>query len=435
MGQLFQSEVNMEIQLKINTTDILVSEEGAVRSHSASVRQYRSQTDFITEIDGTEYLTASLICHAHLGILSPLTNLYELIIPIFKNGNRFDLTLSNLVYIFKKPVECSIKPGYYHIPLFTRYVVNKEGKVWSLINGIVRKTGLNNRGYTLIKMSNDRGVRSITESVHRSEMLAVSHVPENYRELEVNHIDHNKENNNFVNLEWCTPKQNMNHSFDNGERGDQKPVLIKDLRTSEVQRFRSLKTAGRSLGYVCGSGTFTFLNNKVITDCNKIIKYDDGTPWPDISEYRKLNSPGESNRVPASLWDVIENTHHNFTSGQEAARFISNKLGNDSLRISLSTKLAGLWNRHPIFGFIPYRGTAPKLSDSMLVAYRHIGRVARYGTVLRLRNQNTGVIKYFNSWHCASRFISPNNSSQWLAAQWFKIGLRCVLDWNIEFVE
>lgn len=34
--------------------------------------------------------------------------------------------------------------------------------------------------------------------------------------LEINHIDGNKQNNNFNNLEWVTKSENMQHAFDSG---------------------------------------------------------------------------------------------------------------------------------------------------------------------------------------------------------------------------
>lgn len=55
-----------------------------------------------------------------------------------------------------------------------------------------------------------------TFKIHR---LVAEHFidnPNNYKQ--VNHIDGNKENNRFDNLEWCTCEQNMKHSYKIGLR-------------------------------------------------------------------------------------------------------------------------------------------------------------------------------------------------------------------------
>ena len=50
--------------------------------------------------------------------------------------------------------------------------------------------------------------------IHR--LVARAFIPTNDYSLIVNHIDGNKLNNNVNNLEWCTPKQNVEHAVRTG---------------------------------------------------------------------------------------------------------------------------------------------------------------------------------------------------------------------------
>lgn len=52
--------------------------------------------------------------------------------------------------------------------------------------------------------------------VHRIVAENFLDTPENFKELYVNHIDGNKNNNHYTNLEWCTPTENMEHASKTG---------------------------------------------------------------------------------------------------------------------------------------------------------------------------------------------------------------------------
>lgn len=98
----------------------------------------------------------------------------------------------------------------------------------------------------------------------------------------VNHIDGNKGNYHFKNLEWCSFKENNNHAADTGLSKEHIKCSIRDFRTGVVRKFRSLSEAEQFMGVNPG----TIRTNKVYVRkaklyCNKYeFKLDsDKSPW------------------------------------------------------------------------------------------------------------------------------------------------------------
>jgi hypothetical protein len=86
-------------------------------------------------------------------------------------------------------------------------------------------------GKELVRSASDRGYLRVSlgygfsKRVHR--LVAEAFVPNPNNLPEVNHKDGNKANNNAMNLEWCTRKDNMAHAFASGlcvvVRGEMSP--------------------------------------------------------------------------------------------------------------------------------------------------------------------------------------------------------------------
>ena len=72
------------------------------------------------------------------------------------------------------------------------------------IKGRKLSTTKDRNGYVNIGLNRDN--KSIGKLVHR--LVANAFIPNKYNLPQVNHIDHNRENNNVSNLEWCTAKEN-----------------------------------------------------------------------------------------------------------------------------------------------------------------------------------------------------------------------------------
>lgn len=94
------------------------------------------------------------------------------------------------------------------------YQVSNLGRIKSL-NGVrskvIKPANVNN--YCQVGLYKD-GVMKLLK-VHR--LVALAFIPNTLKDkTEVNHINGNKGDNNILNLEWCTPKENSIHAHNTG---------------------------------------------------------------------------------------------------------------------------------------------------------------------------------------------------------------------------
>lgn len=91
-----------------------------------------------------------------------------------------------------------------------RYAISDLGKVINIKTKKIMKPQLDSNGYYRVNLGTKTGQFKFA-AVHR--LVAMAFIPTNTFELQVNHIDGNKTNNNVWNLEWVTRSQNILHAF------------------------------------------------------------------------------------------------------------------------------------------------------------------------------------------------------------------------------
>ena len=94
-----------------------------------------------------------------------------------------------------------------NIESITRYVKHNHGGLRKE-KGKPIKLCLNQDGYYCIVLSKNSIKKTFL--VHR--IVAQHYLENNYQKLLVNHIDGNKTNNHYSNLEWCTTQENTEHA-------------------------------------------------------------------------------------------------------------------------------------------------------------------------------------------------------------------------------
>ncbi len=125
------------------------------------------------------------------------------------------------------------------------YFISNKGRVYSSYYKKIMKPGLNSSGYRQANIPMNG--KQIGFAVHRAvgcvfiplkdHHLAAGHLP---KDLEVNHDDGNKENNDWSNLEWTTTSENQKHAVTNGlsktgkDRAATKPLKGRVIRGNHI---------------------------------------------------------------------------------------------------------------------------------------------------------------------------------------------------------
>lgn len=135
---------------------------------------------------------------------------------------------------------------YKDIPGFEgKYAVTTDGQVWSYRRKKFLAPGRNGKGYLFVVLSVDN-VQKICK-VHRLVLEAFNPV-EGMDQLQVNHLDENKENNCLENLCWVTCKENNNW----GTRNQRLSKPVRCVETDTI--YNSQLEAAAAVGLSSTSG-------------------------------------------------------------------------------------------------------------------------------------------------------------------------------------
>ncbi len=164
------------------------------------------------------------------------------------------------------------------------YMIYPTGEIYSRLKNKYLQFDINKSGYFRICLITNNGKRNF--SVHRlvANSFIINPFPDTY--TDVNHIDGNKQNNNYLNLEWCNNNQNKYHAS------------INELYQHGEDRYNSV-----------------YSDNLAIEICEKFQK---GIPYIDV--YKSYVNKYDNNS--STLGSFIYKLYHRKTRNHITKKFI-----------------------------------------------------------------------------------------------------------------
>lgn len=119
------------------------------------------------------------------------------------------------------------------------YEVSNTGEVKSTFYGKnprILKKSKTSTGYCKVELYKNKKRKSLR--VHR--LVAIAFIPNIDNKPNINHIDGNPLNNNVINLEWCTQKENVIHAIEIGLKR-RKYISENELKQLYLNEKRSIR--------------------------------------------------------------------------------------------------------------------------------------------------------------------------------------------------
>lgn len=146
------------------------------------------------------------------------------------------------------------------------YYISNTGKVKNIkSNKLLALQNNDNTKYKCVILT--KHCKQKRYRVHRLVATAFVHNPNPDIYTQINHKDENPSNNNYTNLEWCTPKYNCNYGshIDKLIKSNGIKVKVINIITNETIIFNSIRECARK---------FNTINTIIVkyANLNKIYK-------------------------------------------------------------------------------------------------------------------------------------------------------------------
>jgi len=408
-------------------------------SEDILVKPKQTDNELFVKIDwysGFKYYpVGNILAIAYYNVNIPIKHLNK-VKAIYYDKNINNLDLTNIGYYFSDgPLEIEHYPGFYYIPYYTRYGINKQLQIVNTLSGnlvSLSRTKPNNKknikgGYYYGRMINDSNI-SLVVKRHRLVGFTFLDCSNFNKKLVINHKNGEPGDDRPDNLEWVTRKQNNQHAYDNGLFLNKLvPILVKDVKNSTIKSFNSVSECARKLNLNRSFIESRLNKSSKLYDDYLLFKRDDGSEWPVLDN--KVYTSTKFQNV--AVRNIFTGECIIFESAKKASEYC--KVSNANILIHCNNLL-----NEPSMGynfrFIDNITTFPKHSEKDLQIYKKIPYGHRgYGIIVK--DKNGTEINFFESMKLAcdfykisltslSRKITNKKDSNGVFFHYYKLGTK-----------
>lgn len=194
-------------------------------------------------------------------------------------------------YYFNE-LECEDVKDHYYVPGYSKYVIARNGDLYSLISGQHMAWGTTKDGYRYCRAVTDNGESRVLFR-HRALGLTFKHPKVSVAGLVINHINGIPGDEDLLNIEWATYSENNQHAYDNYlKESSAVSVECLNLKTGETTKYPSITACSVATGvgreairWRLAKGDFEVYSDMLL------FKKSDDKPFPSV-ENVKVNRLG-----------------------------------------------------------------------------------------------------------------------------------------------
>lgn len=198
-------------------------------------------------------------------------------------------------------------------------MIGEAGEVFSIRKNRLLKPSLNENGYLYTALWREN--RGSSRTVHR--LVAEAYVPNPNNKPVVNHIDANRANPHKDNLEWCTQSENVQHSYNIGNKSPIKNFSVHEyewLLKQVIQENRNMTHIAKDLSVGLSRLTINMREHA------KVFGLSDAYETALKLQKRERNiDANESKRRPIAMYSLSGELLQEFPSANAAARKLGKK--------------------------------------------------------------------------------------------------------------